>query len=119
VESLKHSLTYSGGQSRSYVRTYAPFRSMGFVAFSPYTRPGVIAVAESIPFIELTDWSVPALYSLKGDLVSRGIKAVTGIDMPVFEKRRFQHGVSDDAVFRGMFPQDESVYRRYLEETFS
>ena len=39
VDALKHSLTYSGGLSRGYVRTYAPQRRYGFAGFSPYTRP--------------------------------------------------------------------------------
>ena len=51
VGKIKHSLTYSGGLSRSYVRTYATAHALGFEGFSPYTRPEVIAVAEAIPFI--------------------------------------------------------------------
>src|SRR5262249_54462567 len=47
VGRLKHSRIYSGGQSRSYARTYAPLRRYGFEGFSPFTRPGVIAVAEA------------------------------------------------------------------------
>ena len=46
VGRIKHSLTYSGGLSRSYVRTYAPATQYGFAGFSPYTRPNVIEVAE-------------------------------------------------------------------------
>ena len=49
VGRIKHSLTYSGGLSRSYVRTYAPARRYGFDGFSPYTRPAVIEVAEGHP----------------------------------------------------------------------
>ncbi len=45
VGKIKHSLTYSGGLSRSYTRTYAPAHHYGFVGFSPYTRPSVIALA--------------------------------------------------------------------------
>ena len=92
VGRIKHSLTYTGGLSRSYVRTYAPARRYSFEGFSPYTRPNVIEVAEGIPFAALTRYDVPTLYALKGEIVRRGIKAVTGIDMPVFPKRRFQHG---------------------------
>ena len=55
VESIKHSLTYSGGYSRGCVRSYACAREYGFEAFSPYTRPSVIAVAEAIPFAALTE----------------------------------------------------------------
>ena len=44
VDSIKHSLTYSGGYSRGCVRSYACAREVGFSGFSPYTRPSVIAV---------------------------------------------------------------------------
>src|SRR5205814_4414184 len=67
VESIKHSLTYSGGYSRGCVRGYACAREHGFVDFSPYTRPSVIAVAEAIPFAELTAGSHERLYALKGE----------------------------------------------------
>ncbi len=92
VGTFKHSRTYSGGQSRSYARTYAPLRCYGFEGFSPFTRPSVISAAEGIPFIELTGWSVERLYALKGEVVARGIRQITGLPMPVFPKRRFQHG---------------------------
>ena len=36
VDAIKHSLTYSGGQSRGHVRTYAPGSVLGFQGFSPY-----------------------------------------------------------------------------------
>ncbi|HWB98407.1 MAG TPA: asparagine synthase-related protein, partial [Bryobacteraceae bacterium] len=78
VGRIKHSLTYSGGLSRSYVRTYATARHCGFEGFSPYTRPSLIGAAEAIPFIKLTEYDVPRLYSLKGEIVSRGVKAITG-----------------------------------------
>jgi asparagine synthase (glutamine-hydrolysing) len=92
VGKIKHSLTYSGGLSRSYTRTYAPGQKFGFHGFSPFTRPDVMQVAEGIPFIALTEYDVDRLYSIKGDVVRAGIKSVTGVDMPIFEKRRFQHG---------------------------
>jgi asparagine synthase (glutamine-hydrolysing) len=112
VGRIKHSLTYSGGLSRSYVRTYAPARRYGFVGFSPYTRPDVIEVAEGIPFAGLTAYDVPTLYSLKGEIVRRGVKAVTGFDMPVFPKRRFQHGAIPVDAMRARIGQDERRYRR-------
>jgi hypothetical protein len=80
VGKIKHSLTYSGGLSRSYARTYAPAHHFGFAGLSPYTRPSVIAIAEAIPFVQLTDYSVDKLYELKGEIVARGIAAVTGIE---------------------------------------
>ena len=115
VESIKHSLTYSGGYSRGCVRGYACANSHGFVDFSPYTRPSVIGVAEAIPFAALTQGSHERLYALKGEIVARGIRAVLGIEMPVFPKRRFQHGsVASEAVDR-LFPQNEARYRRHFQ----
>jgi len=111
VGRIKHSLTYSGGLSRSYVRTYATAHHLGFDGFSPYTRPDVIAVAEAIPFIDLTKYSVERLYELKGEIVSRGVKVLTGFDMPVFPKRRFQHGALPQRVLRQRLPGHEAEYR--------
>ena len=112
VGKIKHSLTYSGGLSRSYTRTYAPARHFGFSGFSPFTRPEVIAVAEAIPFIKLTDYNVERLYELKGEIVSRGIAAVTGMKMPVFPKRRFQHGAIHADALRSRLPFREAEYRK-------
>ena len=112
VGRIKHSLTYSGGLSRSYVRTYAPGRRYGFSGFSPYTRPSVVEVAEGIPFGVLTAYDEPRLYALKGEIVRRGVKAITGLDMPVFPKRRFQHGALPATSLRARLGGDEDVYRR-------
>jgi len=119
VGRIKHSLTYSGGLSRSYVRTYAPAALHGFAGFSPYTRPGVIEVAEAIPFAALTGYDVPTLYGLKGEIVRRGVKAIAGIDMPVFAKRRFQHGaLSIDAMHRRL-GRSERDYRQAFERLYA
>jgi asparagine synthase (glutamine-hydrolysing) len=112
VGKIKHSLTYSGGLSRSYTRTYAPAHHYNFVGFSPYTRPNVIAIAEAIPFIKLTNYSVERLYELKGEIVSRGIEALTGMRMPVFPKRRFQHGALPIEALRNRLPFQEAEYRK-------
>ena len=112
VGKIKHSLTYSGGLSRSYTRTYAPAHHFGFIGFSPYTRPEVIAVAEAIPYIKLTNYSVERLYDLKGEIVSRGIAAVTGMKMPVYPKRRFQHGAIPAEALRNRLPFREVEYRK-------
>ena len=117
VGAIKHSLTYSGGQSRGHVRTSAPARACGFEGFSPYALPNVIEVAEGIPFIELTDWNHERLYALKGEIVRRGVEAVTGLSMPVFPKRRFQHGVAEASIAARSFPEQHSAYRSiFLEE---
>jgi asparagine synthase (glutamine-hydrolysing) len=112
VGRIKHSLTYSGGLSRGYVRSYAPARRYGFEDFSPFTRPAVIEVAEGIPFAELTQYDVPTLYGLKGEIVRRGVRAITGLEMPAFAKRRFQHGAVPADVLRGRVGAAESEYRR-------
>jgi len=119
VDSVKHSLTYSGGQSRGYARCYAPAVESGFSVLSPYTARSVIEIAEAIPFIELTGWREDRLYHLKGDIVSRGTKAVTGIDMPVFEKRRFQHGAMEPATIAEVFPEPPQSYRKMFHALYA
>jgi asparagine synthase (glutamine-hydrolysing) len=119
VGRIKHSLTYSGGLSRSYVRTYAPATQYGFAGFSPYTRPNVIEVAEGLPFPQLTGYDVPTLYSLKGEIVRRGIKAITGIDMPIFPKRRFQHGAASVDAMRQRLGRPEREYRRAFDHLYA
>ena len=119
VGRIKHSLTYSGGLSRSYIRTYAPARRYGFDGFSPYTRPSVIEVAEAIPFASLTHYDVPSLYALKGEIVGRGVKAVTGFDMPLFPKRRFQHGAISEEAMRVHIGADEAANRRVFYSLYS
>jgi asparagine synthase (glutamine-hydrolysing) len=115
VDSIKHSLTYSGGYSRGCVRSYACARQYGFEGFSPYTRPAVIAVAEAIPFAELTKGSHERLYALKGEIVALGIRSILGLEMPIFPKRRFQHGSVSPTKAARLFPQDEASYRGHFE----
>lgn len=112
VESIKHSLTYSGGLSRGYMRTFSPADLLDFEGFSPYTLPNVIEISEGIPYIEMTNWDHEKLYELKGKIVSLGVKAVTGMDMPVFEKRRFQHGAASKKDFNRLFPLNDIDYRK-------
>jgi asparagine synthase (glutamine-hydrolysing) len=119
VHAIKHSLTYSGGQSRGHVRSSAPVTAEGFQGFSPFALPNVIEVAEGIPFIELTDWNEDRLYALKGEVVRRGVLAVTGLHMPVFEKRRFQKGAGGEEVFASIFPTDPLEYRRRFLKMFA
>jgi asparagine synthase (glutamine-hydrolysing) len=115
VDSIKHSLTYSGGYGRGCVRSYACAREYGFAGFSPYTRPSVIAVTEAIPFAELTQGSHERLYALKGEVVARGVRSVLGLEMPVYPKRRFQHGSIAAGEAPRLFPYDEGQYRRHFQ----
>lgn len=112
VNSIKHSLTFSGGLSRGYMRSCTTSDHLGFEVFSPYTLPNVIEISEGIPYIELTDWDHKKLYDLKGRIVSEGVRHITGIKMPVFEKRRFQHGAVSDNDFKKLFPSREIDYRK-------
>ena len=116
---IKHSLTYSGGFSRACTRTYAPAHHLKFEGFSPFTRPRVIEQAEGIPFIALTDYDIEKLYRLKGELVSRGIKAITGLEMPVFPKRRFQHGAASVECLGQRLSRQEPEYRQRFLDNYS
>jgi asparagine synthase (glutamine-hydrolysing) len=92
IDAVKHSLCYSGGLSRSYVRAYAPAQRLGFEAFSPYTTRSALAAAMAIPFEGLLAGNAERLGGLKAEVVRAGVEAVTGVRMPVFPKRRFQAG---------------------------
>jgi asparagine synthase (glutamine-hydrolysing) len=94
VDAIKHSLAYSGGLSRGYVRTYAPAAALGFNALSPFTMRSVIESAVAIPFEQVLGGDAGRLNTLKQDVVSAGIRATLGIEMPVNQKRRFQDGAA-------------------------
>jgi len=100
VDALKHSPTYSGGLSRSYVRTFAPARATGFEAFSPFTTRACIAASSRAPFERLAAGEEEKLLALKGRATAAGVEAVMGVRMPVNRKRRFQDGVSGEAYRR-------------------
>ncbi len=119
VDAIKHSQTYSGGQSRGHVRSWATACEFQFRGFSPFALPDVIDIAEGIPFIELTGWDHQKLYALKGDIVRKGVKAITGMEMPIYEKRRFQHGVASEEDFSRFFPTDQLAYRQSFAEIYA
>ena len=119
VDAVKHSLTFSGGQSRGHVRTSAPASVLGFSGFSPYATTDVIAVAEAIPFVDLTQWDHEKLYQLKGEVVAAGVRAITGVEMPIFQKRRFQNGAASSGMFEQIFPAADRTYREKFAEIFA
>src|SRR5204863_3590909 len=82
LDAIKHSLTYSGGLSRAYVRTYAPAQRLAFRAFSPYTTRSAIAASLAIPFEKLLDGQADRLGALKAEVVRRGVAAMLGVEMP-------------------------------------
>ena len=68
--------------------------------------------------LTLTGMSVEKLYALKGEIVSRGVRAITGFDMPVFPKRRFQHGAVPEEKLRLRLPLQEVEYRRQFSSIY-
>jgi asparagine synthase (glutamine-hydrolysing) len=114
VDCVKHSLTYSGGLSRGCVRGAAPLARFGFSGFSPFTRPALVALAAAMPFGELAAGDHETLYALKGELLASGVRQVLGLELPVFEKRRFQHGAVPQETFAQVFSGDREHYRRHF-----
>jgi len=51
--------------------------------------------------------------------VRRGVQAVTGIEMPIFEKRRFQRGAAAEETFDSLFPAEERAYRQCFAELYA
>ena len=96
------------------MRTFAPLQKYGFLGFSPFTRPSVVRMATAIPFEDLSRGSHEALYALKGEIVRRGMQAVWGMEMPVFEKRRFQEGATSRSVFAQRFATEPDAYREHF-----
>lgn len=93
VDAIKHSLTYSGGLSRSHLRTWAPAKRFGFKALSPYTLRSAVREAMAVPVPKLVGDDPSRLYALKGEILRAGVRAVTGVTIPNMPKRRFQEGV--------------------------
>jgi len=119
VGAIKHSLSHSGGLSRGCVRGFAPLATCGFLGFSPFTRPSVVAAAEAIPFAQLTEGSHEKLYALKGEILRRGVQHHTGFDLPSFPKRRFQHGAASKEAFERLFSKEADVYRQHFLSVFT
>jgi asparagine synthase (glutamine-hydrolysing) len=92
VDAMKHSLVYSGGLSRGYMRTYMPAARHAFSAFSPFTARSVVAEAQAMPFEAMLAGDPWRLATLKQDVVRAGVRALLDVDMPVAPKRRFQDG---------------------------
>lgn len=111
VDAVKHSATYSGGYSRGCVRTFAPIRQYGFEGYSPFTRPQLVRVAEAIPFAELADGDPERLYALKAEVMRRGFARLTGLELPVFPKRRFQDGAVSEEVGASKFVGSQAGHR--------
>jgi asparagine synthase (glutamine-hydrolysing) len=62
---------------------------------------------------------VPTLYRLKGEIVRRGVRAITGREIPIFPKRRFQHGAVAADVLHERIGAVESEYRRRFHAMYA
>jgi asparagine synthase (glutamine-hydrolysing) len=132
IDAVKHSLVYSGGLSRGYMRTYMPALRYDFNAFSPFTCRSVIAEAQAMPFDAMLAGEAGRLATLKQDVIRAGVRVVLGVDMPVSPKRRFQDGVragapgrvtkawcrrAFDEIWEARLKEDEPDARRSGNET--
>jgi asparagine synthase (glutamine-hydrolysing) len=118
VGRLKHSITFTGGHSRGCVRGWAPARRYGFLPFSPFTRPALVAAAEAIPFAELAAGSHDRLYALKGEVLGSGLRRHLGVELPLHPKRRFQHGAGG-ASLRSRLALPAQSYRAHWAAAFA
>ena len=46
------------------------------------------------------------------------VRQITGVEMPIFPKQRFQRGAADDATFKAVFPDNDQAYREAFAKTF-
>jgi asparagine synthase (glutamine-hydrolysing) len=118
VDSIKHSLTYSGGFSRGVVRGFAPARALGFVPISPHAMRPAIGAALSAPLRELVGEDVDRLMALKGEVISAGLRG-RGIDLPIAPKRRFQRGAVSPDLFARTLALSRSELRAMHEGRFA
>ncbi len=118
VDSIKHSLTYSGGLSRGIVRGFAPAREFGFRLLSPHASRPAIAAALAAPLRELVGQDTERLLSLKGEIVRAGLRDL-GREAPIAPKRRFQRGATSASVFSQRLAATRAELRRLHEARFA
>ena len=113
VGKIKHSLTYSGGLSRSYTRTYAPAHHFGFAGIQSIHAAQRYRHrrSDSIHRSDRLQRRKTLRAQGRNCLVAES-QQLTGLEMPVFPKRRFQHGaLAEDALHRAL-PFREAEYRK-------
>ncbi len=118
VDSIKHSLTYSGGLSRGIVRGFAPAREFGFRLVSPHASRPAIAAALAAPLRDLVGQDTQLLLSLKGKIVRAGLRDL-GRDSPLAPKRRFQQGATSASVFERRLAATRAELRGMHEARFA
>ncbi len=117
IDSIKHSLTYSGGFSRGVVRGFAPARAFGFAALSPHAMRPAIAAALAAPLRDLVGEDPDRLAALKGEVAAAGL-AARGVRLPIAEKRRFQQGAVPAELFRASLAASRGALRAMHERRF-
>jgi asparagine synthase (glutamine-hydrolysing) len=119
VDSIKHSLTYSGGLSRGVVRGFAPAREFGFRLLSPHAMRPAIRAALAAPLRDLVGEDVERLLALKGRIADAGLRSLGFPGVPIAPKKRFQHGAVSDSVFRERLTAGRPELRRIHEARFA
>lgn len=117
IDSIKHSLTYSGGLSRGIVRGFAPARELGFRLISPHALRPAIAAALAAPLRDLVGDSVEKLYALKGSVIAAGLEACGG-PVPLAPKKRFQEGATGESVRKERLSATRRQLRKIHEDRF-
>lgn len=107
--------TRSAGLSRGYVRTFNIARHFGFKVFSPLISRRVVEVAQKFPIPRLVR-NPEDLKKLRAEVIPAGIKAELNIEMPAFDKVRFQEGVAEKQIFRVEQSQREEIKTRLKRE---
>lgn len=118
VDSLKHSLTYTGGFSRGVVRGFAPAREFGFRVISPHAMRPAIEAALAAPLRDLVGDDLGRLYALKGLVISAGLRA-EGFTLALAPKKRLQEGATSSEVFAARLNLSRGELRKIHEDRFA
>ena len=113
-QALDHVLRRIQPRMRAQLRVRAS--ASASLAFSPYTRPYVIAVAEAIPFAAAHRRLARAAVRAQGrDREARNSRQCSALDMPVFREAPIPARVGGRGADQRLFPQNEARYRRHFE----
>ena len=118
VGTIKHSLTYSGGLSRSYARTYAPGHHL--VSRASALHPaGCGRGRRGHPVHRANQLRRRQTLRPQGRHRRPWNQISARVQMPVYEKRRFQHGATSVDSLRENIPSREGKLRQRFLELYS
>jgi len=115
VDSIKHSLTYSGGYSRGCVRGYACSRARGFTTFSPYTRRPSLPSPKPFPSPRLPAAPPTGCMPSRARSWHAASRSVLNVDMPSFPSVGFRMGRCRPPRGRAGSPRTRRANRRHFE----